>query len=460
MPPALSAEVARSALMTTIRSPATVIAHQTAKRAVRSGALWGYIFGIVVASSALSYSSLYKTRAEREQLASSFGQNHAATALFGPAPQLQTVAGFTVFKTSMTIMVLGAVWGLLTATRLMRGEEGSGRWELLLSGQATRRSAAVQALAGLGAAVTILWAITALVTVLVGRSSKVDIAAGPGLYFALALVSSALMFVAVGAVTSQLGATRRQAAAYAAVFLGASYSVRMVADSGAGLHWLIWASPLGWVEELQPLISPRPLGFLPIGVFTAVLSVVSVRLAGGRDLGASTFPDRVTAPPHLRLLFGPTGLTVRLVRSTVIGWTVAIAVSGLVTGLVARAAGTTIRGSSLQQVLSRLGARGAGASAYLGVSFLILAVLVGFEAAGQITAARAEEGEGRLDHLLAQPVPRSSWLTGRASSPPRRFWSALWWRVCLPGWERRLRALGSASAPYWTPVSTSSRPRC
>jgi ABC-2 type transport system permease protein len=49
----------------------------------------------------------------------------------------------------------------------------------------------------------------------------------------------------------------------------------------------------------------------------------------------------------------------------------------------------------------------------LGVCFLILAVLVAFVAAGQLTAARSEEADGRLDHLLVRPVARSSWLGGR-----------------------------------------------
>ena len=48
-------------------------------------------------------------------------------------------------------MILGAVWGLLTSTRLLRGEEDSGRWDLLLCGQTTRRGATAQAIAGLGA---------------------------------------------------------------------------------------------------------------------------------------------------------------------------------------------------------------------------------------------------------------------------------------------------------------------
>jgi ABC-2 type transport system permease protein len=221
------------------------------------------------------------------------------------------------------------------------------------------------------------------------------------------------MFLAVGALTSQLAATRRQAASYAAWFLGVSYAVRMVADAGLGLHGLIWASPLGWVEELQPLTAPQPLALLPIAAFTVMLAAAALRLAGTRDVGASILPDRASGRPHLRLLSGPTGLAIRLLRPAVISWWVAIAVSGLLFGLIAKSAGTTISGSSVQQVFSKLGAPGTGADAVLGVSFLILAVLIAFAAVGQITAARSEESGGRLDHLLVRPVSRSLWLGGR-----------------------------------------------
>ncbi len=403
----------RLALSSVVRSPRTLVANVTARKAVRSGAIWGYIFGIAVASSAISYTTIYKTQAQRDALAKAYGANKATSALFGPAPDLQTVAGFTVFKISMTLMILGAVWGLLTSTRLLRGEEDSGRWELLLSGRTTRRGATGQALCGLGAGVLVLWAITAAFTVLCGLDSKVNLETGPVLYFALAIVATPVTFLAIGAFTSQLGATRRQSAAYAATLLGISYAVRMIADAGVGLHALIWVSPLGWVEELQPLTAPQPLALLPIIVFTAVLVVISIHLAGSRDVGASIVPDRITSRPHLRLLFGPMGLAIRMVRPTVIGWWVAIGVSGLLYGLVAKSAGGTISGSSVEKVFSKLGAAGTGADAVLGVCFLVLAVLVSFVGAGQLTAMRSEESGGRLDHMLVRPVSRISWLGGR-----------------------------------------------
>ena len=408
--PALAAPVAD---LRVERSPGTVVARLSARKAMRSGALWGLVFGIAIASSEVSYTTIYKTQAQRDALAAAYGSNKATSALFGPAPQLQTVGGFTVLKISMTLTILGAVWGLLTSTRLLRGEEDNGRWDLLLAGRTTRRGATSQALAGLGVGVVTLWWFTAVITVLSGRGSKVDIGAGASLYLALAVVTSALMFLGVGALTSQLTATRRQAASYAAVVLGVSYAVRMIADAGVGLHWLIWTSPLGWVEELRPLTAPQPLVLLAILAFTAVLATVAVHLAGTRDAGAGILADRTHAPPHVALLFGPAGLAIRLLRATVIGWWVAIAAAALLYGLIAKSAGATISGSSVKQVFSKLGAPGTGADAVLGVCFLVLAVMVGFVAAGQVTAARGEESGGRLDHLLVRPVSRARWLSGR-----------------------------------------------
>ncbi len=394
------------------RWPATVVARQTAHKAVRSGVLWGYVFGAYLATQALAYASSYKTVSQRAGIAKEFGANAGISALVGPAHELQTVAGFTVWKCLAVLAVVGGVWGLLTGTRLLRGEEDAGRWELLLAGQTTRRAAAAQALAGLGCGVAALWVVTAVITVVVGRSSKVDFSVGGALFLAVAVVAAAAMFLAVGAFASQLAATRRQASAYAGAALGVSYALRMVADSGTGLDWLRWVSPLGWIEQLQPLTTPHPFALLPIAGLVGLLSLFTIRLAGERDLGGSTLPDRSGSVPHTRLCFGPSGLNIRLMRSTLVGWGVGIAAYGLILGLVAKSGGSALSSSaSMTRALSRLGA--IGAYAYLGVAFLMMAVILAIVAAGQISAARGEEAGGRLDHFLVRPVSRSSWLAGR-----------------------------------------------
>ena len=155
---------------------------------------------------------------------------------------------------------------------------------------------------------------------------------------------------------------------------------------------------------------------MPIGALIAVLAVLTVVLAGRRDLGAAVLPDRDSARPRTSLLFGPAGLALRLVRPTIVAWTVAIAAGALLIGTVAKSAESALASSpTIEHALSRLGAPGAGAAAYLGVTFLIVALLVALIAAGLISAARAEEAQGRLDHLLVRPVSRWSWLAGRVA---------------------------------------------
>lgn len=412
------AAAANAAATARARPARMLIARHAARRSLRWAAVWGYVFGVVVASSAATYNRLYPTVADRERLAATFGANHASSALFGPAPLLQTVAGFTVFKASMTLIIIGALWGLLTSTRLLRGEEDAGRWELLLTGPDTNGRAVAQVLAGLGASAGVIWAVTSAATVAAGRLSTVAFTVTESLYYALALVTSAVMFLAVGAVTSQLAPNRRQAAGYAAVFLGVCYGLRMAADAGTGLHWLVWVSPLGWVEQLQPLTDPRPLVLIPIAAWTAALTAAAVVLAGRRDVGRGLVPDRDTraqgliGTQGLRLLSGPTGLTARLTLPSALGWAAGVAVTALLIGSVAKAAGATIEGSE-QQVLSRLGSPGTGTAAFSGLAFLILAIVIAFQAASEVNAARAEEAGGRLDHLLAAPVSRSRWFAGR-----------------------------------------------
>jgi len=391
--------------------PRWVVAGLTARRAGRSGALWGYIFGIFVASTALGFAATYKTVAAREHLAATFATNPGIDALIGQAHDVQTVAGFTAWRSMGVLSIIGAVWGILAGTRLLRGEEDAGRFELLLAGRTTRRGATGQAIAGLGVGAAALFTVTALVTVVVGRSSKVHLSAGRGLFLALALVASAVMFLAVGALTSQLGGTRRRAASYGAGLLGASFALRLVADSGTGLGWLRWATPLGWVEDLSPVAHPNPMPLLPIAALTGVAVALAVGLAGRRDLGASVVPDRVDGRPHTLLLRGPGSLALRLARPSLLGWLGGTAAMSFVMGYIAKPAGSAITASaSARRVLERLGAAGNGPRVFLGATLLMVSLLICLCAAAQIVAMRSSESDGHLEHLFVRPVRRVSWL--------------------------------------------------
>jgi ABC-2 type transport system permease protein len=396
------------------RYPDLVVAGLVARRAARSGALWGLVFGFFIVVQTLAYTSTYKTQASRDQMAHAFGTNIGLSALLGQAHAINTVAGWSAWRFVGILGALGAIWGLLTATRLMRGDEEAGRYELLLAGQTTRRRAGGHAVAGLGAGLLAMFVLTALGTIVTGRSSSVGFSLGQCLYFSVTLVAGAAIFLAVGALTSQLASTRRRAASMAGIVFGIAYALRMVADSDPGLHWLVWLSPLGWIEESRPLTDPHPLALLPLLVLLIAITAATLCLAGTRDLGAAALSGRGTAKPHLALVGGPTGLAVRLMRPVALGWLVAVAAFSVLLGMVAESSVKDASGSKgIEQAIGRLGGHGSLVAGYLGLTFLLLALLIALVAAGQITAMRTEEADGSVENLLVRPVSRTSWFAGR-----------------------------------------------
>jgi ABC-2 type transport system permease protein len=391
-----------------------LVAGLVARRAARQGALWGLAFGAVIVTSVSGYASAYPTAAARAGLETSLGTNPGLQALLGPARRIGVVAGFTAWRGLGFVMLVGAVWAMLAGTRLVRGEEEAGRWEILLAGQTTRRRAAAQALVGLAAGWGALFATTAMVVVAEGQTSDARFSVSASLFFALALSASAGLFLAAGAFASQLAGTRRQAATMVAGAFGVAFVVRMVAASASGLRWMRWVSPLGWIDTLHPLTGSQPLALVPLAMLIGALAWGTVRLAGARDLGASALPDHERTAPHTRLLGGPTGLAVRLNRPVAVGWLVGLGGVGLLMGLVAKAATASItRSKSVQEALARLGAHTGGAGAYLGFAFVFIATMAALVAAGEVSATREEEAEGRLENLLVRPVGRFGWLAGR-----------------------------------------------
>ncbi|HYB14337.1 MAG TPA: ABC transporter permease subunit [Streptosporangiaceae bacterium] len=400
---------------TSDRRAATTVAVTTAKRAARSAVVWGVVMGAWVLQQALTYRSSFPTAASRAQFAQAFGHNSAFAALVGPARRLDTVGGYMAWRCLGVLIILGAIWGLLTATRLLRGEEDAGRWELLLAGRTARHRAAVQAMAGLAAGWAVMWAVTAGCTLAAGSRPDVGFPVSASLFYATAATASAAVFLAIGALASQLAPTRRQANGLAAAVFAVAFVIAMVANSVSGLAWMRWASPLGWLENLAPLTGSRPLAFVPVILLIAAAAAAAVALAGRRDLGAAVLARRQPARASTGLLGGPAALVFWLERWVALSWVAGLAVLALAFGVVARsAAAGNVVVPTIEQAVGRLGGHPVGAAAaWMGYEFLFIAALIAIAAVGQISGVRGEEADGHLDNLLARPVSRGSWLAGR-----------------------------------------------
>ena len=206
-------------------------------------------------------------------------------------------------------------------------------------------------MAGLGVGLVALFVVTAVGTVLTGRAPSVGFSLGQSLYFSVTLVAGAAVFLAVGALTSQLANTRRRAASMAAVIFGVAYALRMVADSDPSAALDGVAQPARLDRGVPAAHRPPPDGPAPgARSWWSRSRAVTVHLAGTRDLGAATLADRDTAPPHLALLGSPVGLAIRLMRPVALGWLFAVAAMSVLIGTVAESA---TKDRYRQQQLSR-----------------------------------------------------------------------------------------------------------
>jgi ABC-2 type transport system permease protein len=402
------------------RPPQVTVARFVGVRAIRLGAVAGIALGIYVFATAAGYRLIAPTPAQRMEILNNLAASTGLKVLLGQAARITGAAGFVDWRVTGVAAIVGPVCWLIVATRTLRAEEASGRWELVLAGRTTPGRATAAALAGLAAGLLAMYLSVTLLTKWSGTSPSVHITAGRALLFGLTVIAPAAEFLAIGAVACQVMPTRARAAALAAGVFGAAFLLRAAGDATAGAHFLVYVSPLGWVEQLHALGRPQAVWLLPIASLICACIWTTLFLAARRDLGASLLAGTDAAEPHTALLGSPTGVAVRLSWQATTRWLGVIIVAGVLYGALARSAGQAFATSSSLQRLSGDLAHAvqpdlvsAGARAYAGIIFLLLATLLMAYAASAVGKLREDEAEGYLDNLVVRRLSRQRWLTGR-----------------------------------------------
>lgn len=366
------------------------------------------LFAVIAYIQPVGYRNAYKTLPERIAFARSFANNTAIRLFYGLPHDLLTVSGYTAWRVGGTLSIVAAVWGVLAAVRVMRAEEDAGRTELVLSGAVSRKALVGTGLLAIAIAAFAIWLVT-WGALLAGRLK----AAGSA-YLALSICSSIPVFVGIGAVASQIAPRRRLALGIGIAAVAISLLLRAVADTSTGLSWLRWLTPLGWAEEMRPFSGARPLVLVLPLASAALLLLAAVRLALWRDVGRGLLPDRDSADPNLALLSSSTTQALREERAMITVWLASVAVFAYILGVVSKSVSNAGISKQLQQEMAKLGSGSiATPKGYLSFVLLLFVFAVGLFACSQITTARGEEAQGRLETLLALPAGRVSWLAGR-----------------------------------------------
>jgi ABC-2 type transport system permease protein len=218
--------------------------------------------------------------------------------------------------------------------------------------------------------------------------------------------------VAVGALTSQLGRTRRVATGLGMAVFGVCFVVRMIADSSPSTRWMLWLSPFGWTERMRPMTNTNlvPIA-LAVGAAGALV-LGSVALAARRDAGEGVLADRDRASVRPFGLRSPLGFALRLELPVIVAWMAGVVAAGLAFGVVANVATGSVP-ESMTDLLDQLGVQGTFLRQFFGIAFLMIAAIVACLPASQIGATAEEETTGRMANLLVQPTRRAALFVGR-----------------------------------------------
>jgi len=366
------------------------------------------LLGLVGFVNVIGYRRSYPTLSDRLQFAKSFGTNRALELFYGIPHDLLSVGGYAAWRVAGVGSIIAAVWGLLATVRALRAEEEAGRWELILAGAVSRTSAYLSALAAVAAGAVVLW------FVLFASFAAARLAPGGSAYLALATIAPAAVFAGVGALTSQLAATRRLALELGTAALALAFLLRVVADMANGFGWLRWTTPLGWSEELRPFAHPEPAVLLLFVLASVASFAAAAAIATRRDVGAGLLTGRQSAPPDLRLLGSPTALALRSEVASLTAWAFGTGVFAVIVGLLSTSFTSANLPLRLREQLRKLGdASFATPAGAIGLYFLFFVLAFSLFACAQITAVRREEADGRLETLFALPASRSRWLGGR-----------------------------------------------
>jgi ABC-2 type transport system permease protein len=390
------------------RRPATRWILQSSLRLERVRlAVIGVILALNAAGNVIGYRDTYPDEVSRRQFAAAFQGNLALRLFYGIPRDLASVGGYVEFRVIGIAAVLASGWAVFAAARALRGEEDAGRWELVLSGAVTRRSATAVALAALLLECGALWLLTAAALWLVGAIPG-DITAGQAMLMAAAVVLPGVMFAALGALACQLAGSHRGAQAIGGALIAVALLLRIAADLASGAGWLRWLTPFGWAEQLHPVTGARPSVMLLFGIGALLAGGAAVIIAARRDLGASLAPRHAAVRSRDRMLGSTSRLAVRTELPTLLVWVVAAGTFAAILGAFAKSIADQA-GKIHLHAFTKV----TTASGYLALSFVLFTLAVSLFATSHISAIRDDESSGRLETLFALPMARRSWLAGR-----------------------------------------------
>lgn len=353
----------------------------------------------------IQYEAYFPTPESIEAYARTIQSNPAFEAFFGPGSALDTFDGLVSWEMGPVLAIVAALFAMFMLTRHTRSEEEDGRTELMLAQPVGR-------LAHLGAAMVItigsllllsaLWWVGLVAAGLDPGGTAVQVAA---------ILGAGLVFTGLTAVTAQVISHARSVRGIVGSLLGGLYVLRGIGDLTDSP--IVWLSPIQWVIGTDPYADPDFwLLLLPLAV-SALLCLLALRMASGRDLGAGLLRPR-PGPATFRSWLPPTlAMAWRVQRGTVLGWALGLSVAALLYGAIGIEIADLLEDNP--QFSAFLASKGDLLDGYFATMLDFYAIVAsGFVIASALRPA-SEEKSARAELPLATGGSRVRWAAAHGS---------------------------------------------
>ena len=364
------------------------------------------------------------SQAERLAFAQSMtGLASRFTVILPPPNRLDTVGGYVQWRSFGGLAILFAVWALASASGASRGDEERGMVEAMLAAGVSRIGAIASRTAAFGAS-SFVAALAAGLGLIVGVADGGEsFSLRPVLEESVVLAALALSCYSLTLLVAQIGAARIATAA-AGTLLLVLFLVNSLSHTYASLSSVRWLSPFHYYELSQPL---SPGGAFDVRATLMLLAIaLTACLAAAlafafRDLGSPllSFPSPAHATSYAasRAIAwrGPVARGLYERRVGLFVWSVGMAVLGVISvGLTKSVIQPLLSIPTLASYFSSF-LHGGVYTSFLGFLWLSLAqLLFAAFAITQVARWSAEDGDGRLELIIANPLPRAAVVVERA----------------------------------------------
>lgn len=383
------------------------------------------LLGVMTVAGGMVMSTTYGTPAARLELAAMSGDMPPMLrGMYGNPVNVDTLGGFISWHYGPYFALLAGLWSILALSSTLAGEARRGCLDFAVATPRSKRSIAIEKVAGHAAAIGIAMAFVAILawaTGVVGSTLPGDaISPFAAISFAIGLGIRALVAGSVAfALAPFLG--RGAAAGIAGAVMLGGYVIHSYRTVVPAFDTLASASWFSWTSDHLPLAGQADwAGIALTAVVCVVLLAVGVEAFARRDVGVTISVPAPGLPRALLGVHGPLGRSFGDLLPIALAWGIGLGTYGVLMAAASRSLLDALAASpAMTEIFRNLipGIDITSAAGFLQLAFADIGfVLIGLAAATFIAARSSDETSGRLELQLATPLTRARWAVASGAA--------------------------------------------